>query len=355
MESRVGCETGAAVPYHVVATPRHGRDNHMVQRVSVLVALVRLVDRIPLPPPPASRERGRPKVYPDRLFLKALVIMVVKRLPKVHSLLAVLEEPTPEIEQVRQLLTIDGRYPSRRTFERRLKAIPESLPSQIACLGRYLVEVLKPWGKGSRAAAVDSTALTANGGVWHKKHREAGIVPHSSIDTEAGWTKSGWHGFVYGWKLHLVVSVAAVWIPLAARLTPANEADNVEAPKLLDQLPEQVRFVLGDVAYNTQELHESCLAQERILVTSKRGKYPHTDQGVEVRRIFHQLRSQAIETFNGQFKAIFDHRRPVPTRGLLATSRFVLGAVLVYQLTLLHRFEQGQDLRVGLKPFLQAA
>jgi sigma54-dependent transcription regulator len=26
---------------------------------------------------------------------------------------------------------------------------------------------------------------------WHKKHREQGMVPHSSIDTEAGWSKSG--------------------------------------------------------------------------------------------------------------------------------------------------------------------
>jgi Transposase DDE domain len=332
------------------------------QPLSVVVTLVMLVDRIPLPPPPAARRRGRPRVYPDRLFLKALVIMVLKRLPKVHSLLAVLEQDTPEMASLRTLLTIDGRYPSRRTFERRLRAIPETLPAQIACLGQHLVELLKPWTEGehesSRAGAIDSTVLPANGGVWHKKHREAGIVPHTSIDTEAGWTRSGWHGFVYGWKLHLVVTaatIARVWIPLAATLTPANVADNVEAPRLLDVLAEILRFLLGDVAYNTEDLHKTCAAKQQVLVTTKRGKYPHTDEGVEVRRVFHQLRSQAIENFNGQFKAIFDCRRPVPTRGFLATSRFVLGAVLVYQLTLLHRFENHQDLRVGLKPLLQAA
>lgn len=361
-----------------------------VQQVSIVVALVMLVDRILLPAPPASpvdgrRGRGRPRVYSDRLFLKALVIMVLKHLPKVHSLLAVLEEPTPEMTSLRALLThdtIDGRYPSRRTFERRLKAIPETLPAQIVCLGQHLVELLKPWTEGrregSRAGAIDSTVLVANGGVWHKKHREAGIVPHTSIDTEAGWTHSGWHGFVYGWKLHLVVSAAAlakVWIPLAATLTPANVADNVEAPRLLGALPDGpppegtppedassdgglpagLRFILGDLAYNTEELHKDCAKKRQVLVTTKRGAYPHTDEGVEVRRVFHQLRSQAIENFNGQFKAIFDCRRAVPTRGLLATSRFVLGAVLVYQLTLLHRFESNQDLRVGLKPCLQAA
>jgi hypothetical protein len=65
----------------------------MVPHESVLIALVVLIDRIPAPPAP--RRRGRPVVYSDRLFLKALVIMIVRRLPKVGSLLAALEQPTP--------------------------------------------------------------------------------------------------------------------------------------------------------------------------------------------------------------------------------------------------------------------
>src|SRR3954463_201455 len=326
----------------------------MVSESSVLVALVRLVDDLPLPPP-RPRRRGRPAVYTDRVCLKALVIIIVRRLPKVHLLLSVLEEPTPEMQRLRALLTEQGRYPTRRTWERRLRAIPATLPAQIGCLGRSLVEGLQPWTEGGHAAAVDSTVLRAHGGVWHKKHREAGIVPHTSIDTEAGWTKSGWHGWVYGWKLHLVVTVAAVWLPLAADLTPANAADNEVAPRLLPELPPLLRFLLGDTAYDDHALHERCADGGRLLITSKRGAYPHTDAGVAVRRVFPQLRSHAIENFNGQFKAIFDTQGQVPTRGLLATRRYVLGAVLVYQLTLLYRFQLGANLRVGLKPFLKAA
>jgi hypothetical protein len=299
--------------------------------------------------------RGRPKVYPDRLFLKALVIMIVRHLPKVHSLLAVLEQPTPEMQQLRALLTEHGRYPARRTWERRLRAMPDTLPAQIGCLGRHLVVLLQPWQQEGRAVAIDSTPLRARGGVWHQKQRKAGIVPHSAIDTEAHWTKSGWHGWVYGWKLHLVTTVAAVWIPLAAELTPANVADNEQAPALLKDLPAAVRFVLGDRQYDDPALRRLCAAADRVLVTPKRGRYPHTDDGVEVRRMFHELRSRAMENFNGQFKDIFDCLGQVPTRGLMATRRYVLGAVFVYQLTLLHRFETGSDLRVGIKPFLQAA
>jgi hypothetical protein len=325
----------------------------MLAEPSVLLVLVALVDRIPEPPPPPGR--GRPRVYPDRLFVQALVVMVLRRLSTVHGLLAVLDEPTPEMRRVRALLRAQGRYPARRTWERRLGGLPATLPGQIACLGAHPLALLRPWAREGRAAAIDSTVLRARGGEWHKKHRDAGVVPHTSIDTEAHWTKSGWHGWVYGYKLHLVTTVAAVWIPLAATLTPANRADNEEAPALLERLPAAVRFVLGDVHDNDPALQALCAAADRVLVTTQRGPYPHTDPGVEVRRVFHALRSHALETFNSQFKATFGGLDRVPTRGLVATQRFALGAVLVYQLTLLHRFEAGADLRVGLKPFLQAA
>lgn len=72
-------------------------------------------------------------------------------------------------------------------------------------------------------------------------------------------------------------------------------------------------------------------------------------------RISHQLRSHAIENFNAQFKAIFNCFGQVPTRGLVPIQRFILDAVFVYQLVLLHRFENSDDLRVGLKSYLQAS
>ena len=40
--------------------------------------------------------------------------------------------------------------------------------------------------------------------------------------------------------------MAGVWIPLAARLTPANVSDNRIAPLLIEELPGEARFVLGD-------------------------------------------------------------------------------------------------------------
>jgi hypothetical protein len=149
--------------------------------------------------------------------------------------------------------------------------------------------------------------------------------------------------------------VAAIWIPLAAQLTPANAADNEIAPALIRELPADARFVLGDLHYNAPNVREACEKSDRILVTTEYGPYPHTDDGVEVRRIFHKLRSLAIENFNEHFKGIFDGHGQVPTKGLINTQRFALGAIFLYQLALLYRFQNGLAPCVGLKAFLKAA
>ena len=68
----------------------------MIYQDSVVVQLIRLIESIPSPPPP-PRRRGRPIVYSEKLFMKALVVMIVRRLHRVGEFLAVLQEPTPEM------------------------------------------------------------------------------------------------------------------------------------------------------------------------------------------------------------------------------------------------------------------
>jgi hypothetical protein len=48
--------------------------------------------------------------------------------------------------------------------------------------------------------AIDTTTLQAKGGVWHKKDKEAGVVPHTSIEIPrpAGPTPAGTGGYMGG-------------------------------------------------------------------------------------------------------------------------------------------------------------
>jgi hypothetical protein len=287
--------------------------------------------------------------------MKALVIMIVRRLYTASAWLTFLDQDGAVAARLRPLLCEQGRFPSRRTWERRLAMLPPSLPGVMGYGGRHLVALLHPWAVHGRAVAVDSTALAAGGGVWHAKHREQGVIPHSSIATQAGWSQSGWHGWWYGWKRHLAVTVGAVWIPLAAELTVANRGDNEVAPLLLQQLPGEVRDVLGDTHDNDPELRCRCQRRGCELVATRRGAYPHGDGGVEVRNIFHQLRSQAIEPFNGLFKNVFAWRVKMPVKGLQCSQLLALGGVVVYQLGLLYQHENALPLGKGIRPLLRAA
>ena len=314
-----------------------------------------LVEQIPTSPPPAKRRRGRRETSSDQLFVKARIVMSMRRLYTASALLHFLEQDDPVARQLRPLLTAHGRLPTRRTWERRFETLPARLPALIGCLGRQLVALLRPWAAQGHAAAVDRPPLRANGGGWHKKQRLAGEVPHTSIDPEAAWSKSGYQGWWYGWKLPLAVVVGSVWSPVAAECTIASDADHVLAPKLLEPVPMAVRYVLGDTHDNTPDWRAACPWHNRELVATRRDPYPHRDGGVEVRRMFPKLRALAIEPFNGVCKNIFAWRGQMPVKGLKRCQLLALGAILLYQIVLLYQHQRQQPVGVGVKALLRAA
>ena len=123
----------------------------MVPQESLLVILVGLIDLIPVPPQPMQRKRGRSKTYPDRVFLKALVIMIVRQVHTPSGLLAILAQASQEMEVLRHALSLpDGRFPCRRTWERRLAAMPDTLPARLPVLGAFCSNY---WVCGSKPLA----------------------------------------------------------------------------------------------------------------------------------------------------------------------------------------------------------
>ena len=99
----------------------------MIGSVSVLVTLVCLVDAIPPPPPPPTRGPGAPRLYPDRLFLQALVVMIVRHLHTINELLTVLDQPTAEMRTLRALLMHEERFPTLSGPLAHLEAVDERI------------------------------------------------------------------------------------------------------------------------------------------------------------------------------------------------------------------------------------
>jgi hypothetical protein len=114
----------------------------MILHDALLVTFVKLVDRLPMPAQPSKGERGQPRVYSDRNFLKAFVIMMVRHVHKVNEVLSVLAQPTAAMAILRSLLSEQDRFPSRRTWERRLKALPATEPAHIG----YLLKAIRKRG-----------------------------------------------------------------------------------------------------------------------------------------------------------------------------------------------------------------
>ena len=170
----------------------------MIEHDTLLVTLVKLAGWVPRRPPPARRRRGRPARYPDRLFLQALVIMIVRHLYTVHALLSVLAQLTPEMQTLRALLTVDDRFPARRTWERRLHTIPAGLPAQMRCLGQALVTVIQPWATCGRAPSTARSCAPAAGSGIRRIARLAWFPTLRLIRRRTGPSRAGTGGSTGG-------------------------------------------------------------------------------------------------------------------------------------------------------------
>ena len=169
----------------------------MLTHGSILVSLLWLVEQIPTPPLPVKRQRGRQEFYSDKLFVKALLVMIIRRLYTAYALLSFLAQDDPVAQQMRPLLTEHGRCPTRRTWERRFEKLPARLPALIGCLGRHLVTLLQPWVHQGHAAAVDSPPCAPMGASgtrnigWQAKSPIPRLTPKPrgvSLDITAGGT-----------------------------------------------------------------------------------------------------------------------------------------------------------------------
>ena len=64
------------------------------------------------------------------------------------------------------------------------------------------------------------------------------------------------------------------------------------------ELPAEMRYVLGDQHYTDPPIHTACAQAGPTGVAARRGACPHTDAGLGVRWVLHELRLGAIENLN---------------------------------------------------------
>lgn len=120
----------------------------------------------------------------------------------------------------------------------------------------------------------DKSLFKAQGPVWHQSDRDAQRIPAKlrNLDTEATWSKSGYHGWVYGYGLHLTCNQRA--FPALVQVETASVAETTvmaqKATIVLETL--QPTTLSADNSY-AQALRIRQWAQQGVVILTPAAKW----------------------------------------------------------------------------------
>ena len=93
-----------------------------------------------------------------------------------------------------------SRVPDRSTLSRRYKQLSDVLTAFVHFTGQATVDLDERFANSDLVE--DKSLFKAAGPVWHQSDRAEKHVPKGlrNLDKEATWSKSGYHGWVYGYE-----------------------------------------------------------------------------------------------------------------------------------------------------------
>jgi hypothetical protein len=179
--------------------------------------------------PSARPHRGHPFVYQHKALIVFFIVMHQRHIFRFRAQRHWLQRHA----EMRQVLGL-AKVPHRTTIARRYKDLYDVVQDFIAFLGHY-GEALDPRFT-SKDLYTDKSLFKAQGPVWHQSDRQAGRIPDKlrHLDTDASWSKSGYHGWVYGYGLHLVDN--RVGFPKLVQVETATVSEKV----VIDQQAAQI-------------------------------------------------------------------------------------------------------------------
>lgn len=172
---------------------------------------------------------GHPFTYAEEAFIIFFMIMQYRQ---IHAFKA----QRRWLEQHVDMLALLGwaTIPDRTTISRRYKALYEVVQEFVLFIAQYACELDEQFD--TKHLVEDKSLFKAKGPVWHQSDRRAGRVPENlrNLDTEASWSKSAYHGWVYGYGLHMTCNEDAFPIMLQVETASISESE------VLDQKEETI-------------------------------------------------------------------------------------------------------------------
>ena len=303
-------------------------------------ALLSLVERIKenyQQPAPSPLKRGRKRDFSALSFLLLAAVGVTLRTFSNSELRRLLEKD----DRLRQAIGFK-RVPHRTCIGRRLSGLVPEAEQQISLLGKKLIEEVKPEADQPTLSAIDGRMYKAQGPNWHKSDRQKNLVPEGlrNVDTESKWSKSGYRGWVQGYRLVLQGLAFPHPVPIFATWRPNNENEaNIAIEALLAGKLKVTDVLLGDETFGGgifPYLYEEAggwalspkqLPQERR--SWKDDLYGYRKETIEL--LFQRI-IQAMGLKECQVK------------GEGRNGAFVLASVWVYQICFLTNYREGKAL-----------
>lgn len=214
---------------------------------------------------------GHPFEYADQILIVFFTMMSIRRIIAFKAQQRWLLQHGPEA-----IVLGFEHIPHRITLSRRYKTLSPTIQAFIAFVGRW-AEALHP-EFDSRVLVEDASLFKACGPVWHQADRLAGRVPEKlrHLDQEASWRKSAYHGWVYGYSLHLTCNRSG--FPKLAQVETASVAES----QVVEQKKEALfaldpQALVGDNAYFKAMRVRTWAAEGVLLLTPaatwQKGRY----------------------------------------------------------------------------------
>lgn len=286
--------------------------------------------------PPRKPKRGKPRFYSGLSFLLLAVVAVALRTFKDAELHRLLEhDPSLQNELGFQ------RLPHRTTIGRRLHSLLDEAEAQVQKLGSQIVKEVQPASDCSEVSAIDGRMYKAVGPRWHKRHRKAGQVPIAlrNVDRESAWFKSGYRGWVQGYRLVLQGLVFPSPVPLWAAWRRNDEGESsIAATAIKERSIQATEVLLGDTSFGSPELVVAYGAAGGFLLTPK--QLPR--QRRSWKNDLYAYRKETIELLFQRVIQSCD-LKACPVKGLNRNGAFVIVSVWLYQIIFLSNYRLGKS------------
>ena len=284
-------------------------------------------------------KRGSPETYPDASLIVFYAVMALKGIPAMRAQQDYLFHHSLWLERC-QLPAC----PTHVTLGRRYKA----LTPQLKAFTEYIAAspFAREAGFLQEVVYEDKSLFKAAGPVWHQKDRAKNHLPKGlrGVDKTATWSKSGYHGWVYGYGLHLTTTYSG--FPVMFHVEPANVNEravlDTKKEKLIDR---GTRCIVTDNGYVDKKRQTAFAEVNVLLLTPKTtldeanallGADPlYTATQVATYQSARKIAIEPVFDLLSKLSSITGKQKPLPLRGLAYVSTFLGLGVLLLQLAML--------------------